>query len=137
MTARESARKGSGSVDQLLLGITAGRTILQAATAANMSEATAHRRLAEPDVRRRLDAMRLAVVEQATDALAALAVHAVFILGNLMTDEAVAAGVRARCAEAILARLTSVREATLIEARLAELEQAADAQEAARSRWSA
>jgi hypothetical protein len=113
VTTRE--RRGAGSVDRLLTGIIAGRTIATAVAEAGMSEATAHRRLAEPEVRRRLHALRLRVLEATTDRLAMLALHAVVVLGEVMGESKANAAVRVQAANAILSQLTPMREATLTE----------------------
>ena len=132
MTVRESRKRRTvGSVEQLVAGLVAGQTIEAAAEAAGMSEASAHRRLAEPEVRQRLDAARLAVVEAVSDRLSAAALGAVATLDAIASDTTVAAGVRVQAANGLLARVTALREASHVEARLTEIEAAI----AAQRRW--
>ncbi len=97
-----------------------------------MSEATARRRLREPDVRNRLAELRHSTLASAADRLAALPLGAALMLGIVMDDDRVPASVRVRVAYAILSRVVPIRGAAVVEERLARVEAAIDAQEAAR-----
>ena len=101
-----------------------GATTVEAARQAHMSARTAARRLTEPEVRLQLHAARLAVVEQVADRLSGAALDAVDTLRAIQADTAVAAGVRVQAAGGLIARVTALREASHVEARLAEVEAA-------------
>jgi len=138
MSADERRRTGAGSTDKLLAAIVAGRTINDAAAVAGMSPATAHRRLGELPVRRRLDALRLRVAERVTDALSNAAAGALSTVIEIMTDTANPPSVRLRAADVILTRVGPMRETTWSEQRLAELEAADDRRrDAQQARWPA
>jgi hypothetical protein len=122
-------RSGAGSNERLLTALAAGYTIGSAATQANMSERTAHRRIREPGFRQRLDELRANTLSVAADRLAALAIGASITLGEIMTDVDVPPAVRVAAAREILRATPSLWEAASIEQRLGELEAVVEAQQ--------
>jgi hypothetical protein len=116
------AQKGRRNADQrLLLALACGATVEAAARQAGVSESTAYRRLAEPDFRRRLQALRADMVQRAAGLLTAAAVEAVKTLLELQKASAPYA-VRLGAARAVLEIGTKLREAADLEERLAALE---------------
>jgi hypothetical protein len=101
--------------------LAAGLTVEAAAHKAGISPRTAHRRLAEPDFRRRVTQARAAMVERALGKLADGAAEAVDTLRKLM-HKAKAESVRLAAARAMLELGNRLREAVELEQRLAALE---------------
>jgi hypothetical protein len=79
--ARKNRRRAD---DRLLLALACGATVEAAARQCGLSESTAHRRLAEPEFRRRLQAMRTDLVQRTTGALTAASTEAVRALLELL-----------------------------------------------------
>lgn len=98
-----------------------------------MSQATARRRLADPDVRARLDEMRAHIAATVADRVSQLALRAVVILGEIMGDEHVTASTRVRAAEALLRGVPPLRDIGIVEDRLEAVEQALRRRESVRS----
>lgn len=121
-----------GSVEQLLAAVVAGYPVSTAATMAQMGEETARRRLRDPEIRQRLDEMRAATLAQAADKLTSLASRAADVLGRIMDDPTMPGPLRVRAAEAVLARVTPLRDAATVDERLAQIEAAI----ARREQWS-
>jgi hypothetical protein len=108
--------------DVLLLALACGATVEAAAGQCRLSERTVYRRLADPDFRRRLQAVRADMVQRAAGLLTAAAVEAVKTLLELQKASAPYA-VRLGAARAVLELGTKLREAADLEERLAALEQ--------------
>ena len=121
--AKHSGRRNAD--EQLLLGLACGATVEAAARQAGVSLSTAHRRLQDPDFRRRLDDLRADMLRRTAGMLAAAAGEAVKTLLALQKDT-VQAAVRLGAARAILEVGLRVREAADFERRLGELERRAE-----------
>jgi len=116
------AHDGRKNADEaLVLHLAAGLTVEAAARKARVSPRTAHRRLAEPDFRRRVTKARAAMVERALGKLADGAAEAVDTLRKLMA-KAKGESVRLAAARAMLELGNRYREAVEMEERLAALE---------------
>jgi hypothetical protein len=107
--------------DALLLALACGATVESAARQCRLSERTVYRRLAEPEFRRRLQALRADMVQRTAGALTAAATEAVRTLLELQKATSPAA-VRLGAARAVLEIGVKLREAAELEERLAELE---------------
>lgn len=121
-----------------MLALAGGMTVAASAERAGMSEATAYRRLADPDVQRQLDQVRLNAVERAMDRLAAFASGAADVLAAIAGDKTAAAAVRVSAASSILRHVLNVRDAVAVESRLGDIEAVLAARERAaadRDRW--
>jgi hypothetical protein len=105
----------------LLTALAAGSTITDAAEQAGISERTAHRRLADPEFRRRAQAARADLIQRALGKLAANAGDAVDTLGALLCARSESAPLGA--ARTILEVGNKLRESVELEQRLADLEQ--------------
>jgi hypothetical protein len=116
--ARSPARRGADGL--LLAALAAGAPVEQAAAQAGLSTRTAYRRLADPGFRSRLAAARDEVIVSALAALARATGQAVITLAELLEsgDERVRLG----AAKALLEQTLRLREAVLLEERLATLE---------------
>jgi hypothetical protein len=110
-------RKGDAA---LVAALASGRTVRDAAKAAGVSEATAHRRLREPAFRQAVSEARGRMVENAVGQLADASTAAVATLRALL--EAEADTVKLGAARAILEMGTKLRESVELEARIAALE---------------
>jgi hypothetical protein len=108
--------------DVLLLALACGATVEAAARQCQLSERTIYRRLAEPDFRRRLQALRADMVQRAAGLLTAAAVEAVKTLLDLQKASAPFA-VRLGAARAVLEIGVKFREMADLEERLAALEE--------------
>ena len=104
----------------LVASLAAGQTVLDAAREAGLSEKTAHRRLAEPEFRRRVAAARDQMLARAVGQLTDAATEAVATLRELLAADALA--VRLGAARSILDLGRRLREALELDARLTELE---------------
>src|SRR5260370_25866669 len=78
------ARGRRGADDRLLQTLACGATVAAAAVQAGVSEATVYRRLAEPECRRRLQALRADMVQRTAGTLTAAANEAVRALLELL-----------------------------------------------------
>jgi hypothetical protein len=116
------ARGRRGADERLLQTLAGGATVAAAATQAGVSEATAYRRLAEPEFRRRLQALRADIVQRTAGTLTAAANEAVQALLELLKAAAPPAA-RLGAAKAVLELGMKVREAAELEQRLAALEE--------------
>jgi hypothetical protein len=107
--------------EALLMALACGATVENAARAAGVAPRTAHRRLANPKFRRRLQAMRADMLQRSAGLLTAAALEAVKTLVSLQ-QPSVPAAVRLGAARAILEIGSKVREAADFEERLAAVE---------------
>ena len=109
--------------DRLALELASGKNVRAAATAAGVSERTAHRRLAEAGFRERVAVLRTAVTLEAVGKLSAAASDAVDALHQICTAGE-SAGDRIRAADALLRFHLKYTERADIEGRLRQLERA-------------
>jgi hypothetical protein len=117
------AQNGRRNADQrLLLALACGATVESAARQAGVSESTVYRRLADPDFRQQLHAVRSDMVQRTAGALTAAATEAVRTLLDLQKP-AVPAAVRLGAARAVLEIGVKLREVAELEERLTALEQ--------------
>jgi AcrR family transcriptional regulator len=105
----------------LLMALACGASVAQAAAKAGISERTAYRRLSDPRFRARIETLRGEMVQRAAALLIAAAIHAAKTLIDLQ-NSATPAAVRRRAARDILELSERLREATVLEKRLAALE---------------
>jgi hypothetical protein len=105
----------------LLLALACGATVEAAARQAGVSESTAHRRLAEPEFRQQLQALRADMVQRTVGALMAAATEAVRTLLELLRTSAPFA-VRLGAARAVLEMGLKLREVSDLEERLSAVE---------------
>ena len=115
-----STRRRQPGDELLLSALAAGGPIEQAAQAAGVSVRTVYRRLADPGFRSRLGAARDELIVSAIGALATIAAEAITTLHSLLSCEE--ARVRLGAAKAILDHTLRLREALLLEQRVASLE---------------
>jgi len=108
--------------DALLLALACGATVESAARQCRLSERTVYRRLADPEFRRRLQALRADMVQRTAGALTAAATEAVRTLLELQKATS-PPGVRLGAARAVLEIGVKLREAAELEERLAALEE--------------
>jgi hypothetical protein len=112
--------------DALLMALACGATVESAARSAGVSEATAHRRLAEPEFKRRMLEFRAEVMQRTAGSLTAASQEAVRTLLALQKD-GVAPSVRLGAARAVLEIGMKVREVAELEVQLDELRQKVEA----------
>jgi hypothetical protein len=107
-------------IDALALALASGKTITEAAAAADLSRRTATRQVADPDFRRRVAALRAEMVARALGKMADGMTDAVDTLRALLNAEG--ESVRLGAARSILELGNKLREAVELEERLAEVE---------------
>jgi hypothetical protein len=115
-------KKQTKADSTLLLALACGATVEAAARQCGLSERTVYRRLAKPEFRQRIQALRADMVQRASGALTAAATEAVRTLLALQKDS-VAAAVRLGAARAILEIGIKMREVADLEGRIAALEE--------------
>jgi hypothetical protein len=113
--------------EDAIVALLAHRSIEEAATAAGTSAKTLHRWLKEPEFDTAYRAAKRAAFGQAIARLHQGSSAAATTLLKLMLDPATPPSTRARCAESVLGLASKAIEIEDIEARVAELERAADA----------
>jgi hypothetical protein len=114
--------RGKRNADEvLLLALACGATVEQAAQQSGLSARTAHRRLAEPAFRQRLQQARGDMVQRASGMLTAATLEAIKTLLALQQPSAPPA-VRLGAARAVLEQGTKLREAADLTARIEALE---------------
>jgi hypothetical protein len=115
-------QKGKRHADHnLLLALACGATIEAAAAKAGVSESTAHRRLADPAFRQRLQEVRSEMVQRTAGMLTAAAGEAVNTLLELQKGTVPHAS-RLGAARSVLEIGIKMRESADLEARLAAVE---------------
>jgi hypothetical protein len=119
---RHSGRRSSDG--PLLEGLAAGLTVREAATKANVSERTAHRRLADPQFRELVVRTRGEMRSRSVGKLADGSSRAVATLEDLL-GAAYPPAIRLGSARAILEHTARMSETVELEERIATLEQAA------------
>jgi hypothetical protein len=108
--------------DTAILALACGATVEKAAQQAGLNKRTLYRRLAEPDFRRQVQAVRAEMVQRLAGTLTAAGTEAVKTLLDLLKG-ATAAAVRLGAARAVLEIGVKFREMADLEERLATLEQ--------------
>jgi hypothetical protein len=108
-------------IDALALALAAGKTITEAAVAADLSRRTATRRVIDPAFRRRVAELRAEMVARALGKMADGMAAAAETLRALLDAEG--ESVRLGAARSILELGNKLREAVELEERLATLEQ--------------
>jgi hypothetical protein len=108
--------------DRLMLALACGATVEAAARQAGVSEKTAYRRLAEPEFKKKLRAVRADIVQRTAGALTAAATESVRTLLELQKSPSPPA-VRLGAARAVLEVGLKVREVTDLQEEMAELEE--------------
>jgi hypothetical protein len=108
--------------DGLALSIAQGMSIRKAAEKAGISERTAARRVAEPDFRKRVVALRAEMTERAVGLLTAGLAGAVAVFLELCSSTS--EGIRLAAAGQLINQLYRMKETAEIEERLAALEAA-------------
>ena len=126
---QEMADNGSSRSDVLAAELAAGRTVREAAAAADVSERTAYRRLADPAFEARVRDLRAAMVGEALGRLSANMGKAADMLVGLL--DAADPGVRQRAAAKLIELGLRVREQLDLEGRLRNLERALEKSRAA------
>ena len=107
--------------DALVLGLARGLTVRQAAGEAGFGERTAHRRLADPEFRLRVSAVRGQLMERAGGRLIDASTKAVDVLRKLLDSDADTT--RLAAARTILQQTVALRTAAELEHRITRLEQ--------------
>ncbi len=105
----------------LVLALARGLTVRQAAQEAGVGERTTHRRLDDPEFRRRVSAVRGELMERACGRLSDAATKAVDVLRELLDSDADTT--RLAAARTILQQTVALRTAAELEQRIARLEQ--------------
>jgi len=108
----------------VLASLASGSTVLEAARAAGISEATAYRKLREPAFCQALGAARADLIKRATGRLAAACSSAVATLVRLL--QADAESVQLGAARSIMELAVKMRESEELEGRIAALEERAE-----------
>jgi len=118
------ARKSNQMIDDTLLkALAIGATVESAARKADVCERTVYRRLADPEFRKRLSALRAEMVERTAGMLTGGGLSAVKTLVDLQQDAATNAHVRRRAARDVRELGLKYRELAELEQRLALLEE--------------
>ena len=112
---------GYTRIDALALALASGKTITEAAVAAELSRRTVTRRVADPDFRRRVAELRAEMVARALGKMADGMAAAAETLRTSLDAEG--ESVRLGAARSILEMGNKLREAVELEERVAELEQ--------------
>lgn len=115
--ANNDRRRGD---DHLLVNLTAGMTVRDAARSAGMAERTAHRRLEDPQFRRRLETARRELIAMTVERMAVASTKAVDTLSELLDSET--DSVRLGAARSILEIGMRMRQQYVLEKRLSALE---------------
>jgi phage terminase small subunit len=118
---RRSKRRRRGDA-ALQLALACGNTVVQAAAKAGVSERTVYRRLNDPGFRERIEALRTDMVKRAAALLIAAMSFAAKTLVALLSTTTPAA-VRRQATRDIIELSQKLREITILEKRLAALEQ--------------
>ncbi len=118
------AHRGRRNADEALaLAVAAGQTLRDAAAAASVSERTAARRWADPDFRRRVNALRGDMVQRSLGHMADGMAEAAGVLRALLSAES--ESVRLGAARSMLEYGVKLRETVDFNERLRALEEAA------------
>ncbi len=112
--------------DAAILALLSSRNIEEAARAVEVDPRTLYRWLKEPAFNARYREAKRAAFSQAIARLHQMAGAAVATLGKVMVDSNTPASTRVRAADSVLAHAAKAIELEDIEARVAELERAAE-----------
>ena len=121
---RHQGRKGAD--EALLLALACGATVENAARSAGVSASTAHKRLAQPAFKKRLNAMRSDMVERTAGALTAASQQSVQTLLALQKP-GVQDAVRLGAAKAVLELGVKLRDLAEVERKMEQLRLKLDA----------
>lgn len=116
-------RQRKKAEDAVLLALACGASVEQAARQCGLSPRTVYRRVAEPEFRQRVQALRGDMASRTAGTLTAAATEAVRTLLELLKGSASSSSVRLGAARAVLEIGLKVREVTDFEERLSALEQ--------------
>jgi hypothetical protein len=105
----------------VLLALASGSTVTQAAGKAGLSERTVYRRLQDPSFHQRIEALRADMVQRAASLLIAAILLACKTLIDLQ-NSATPPAVRRRASRDIIELSQKLRQATIVEKRIADLE---------------
>jgi hypothetical protein len=115
------AHRGRRNADESLAAeLAAGKTVREAATAAGVSERTAHRRTADPAFKARVTDLRTQMVTRASGRLADGMTAAADVLRKLLTSKT--ESIRLRAAERLIELGLKVTELAELQQRVEELE---------------
>lgn len=106
----------------LAMAMATGFTVAEAAKKAGVSEATAYRRLREPEFKQKVSEIRGSMVAQVSGQLVDAGTEAVRTLRSLLTAES--ESVRLAASKAVLELGAKFRESTELEERIKALEEA-------------
>ena len=112
--------------EEAIVALLTHRTIEEAARAVKVAPKTLMRWMKEPEFKAAYRVANRAAFDQAIARLHHFSSAAVSILGKVMMDQATPPATKVRAADSILARTAKAIEVEDIEARLAELERAAE-----------
>ena len=141
MTSDDKKGLGAGTVeknrrqDQAILALLEHPTLERAATALNISSVTLWRWMQSPEFQAAYREARRQSFSQSIGRLQHAAVAAVTTLLKVMVDAHTPAATRVRAADSVLDHAAKAIELEDIEARVAELERAAEANKDASGRW--
>ena len=110
--------------DIAALALATGLKVVEAARQAGMSKSTLHRRLHDPEFRRRVSELRSDIVASATGKLADISSEAAATLQELLSD-AYLPSIRLGAARSVLEFALKAHEAMDLARRIEELEQTA------------
>jgi hypothetical protein len=108
--------------DVLVVRLAAGDTVVEAASRAGMSRATATRRLADPTFRDRVTEARALAFESALNTCADGALEATRFLREVIRDDEESTAIRLAACKELLAHGLRLRESVEIAQRVAALE---------------
>jgi len=127
-----SRRKLSSKQEEAIIAILTNRSLEEAARAVNVGVRTLYRWLQDPDFDAALRTARRKAFSQSLARLQQMCSAAVSTLGKVMIDAATPAATKVRAAESILTHSAKAMEIEDIEARVSELERAAEASQSKR-----
>jgi hypothetical protein len=114
--------------EEAVIALLSNRSVEDAARAVKIAPRTLYRWLNEPEFDKAYRKARRTAFGQATARLQQMSGAAVATLGKMMVDQAAPPSTRVRAAECIISHAAKAIEIEDIEARVSELERAAEAQ---------
>ena len=121
-----SRTKLTAKQEEAIVALLSQRNVEEAARVAGVGVRTLHRWLKEPEFLAAYRGAKRAVYSQSIARLHQMTSAAVSVLGKLMTDPSTPASTRARTADSIINHAGKAIELEDVEARVAELERAAE-----------